>query len=201
MVFCMALAACATDQMDKEDNLPRPAPPAPALAAELKREVSAMGYGNWIVIAESSFPVYSRRGVRTLLVDAEIPAVLDQVLTSLEYSDSVKPKFTTSTELAYLHNDRAPGIDQFRTELETALHGFPTRRMDYRALSLLLEDSSNKFAVLVLKTNTSLPYTSIFIELQSNYWDRENETELREKLKAAEPLSPEKKLPNPLDHP
>lgn len=167
--------------------------------------MNALGYGNWIVIAESSFPVHSRRGVRTLLVDGEIPQVLDRILTSLEYSDSVKPSFTTASELRYLSNDQAPGIDQFRSELEVALHGHPTRRMDYRALNLLLEDSSNKFAVLVIKTKTSLPYTSVFIELQSNYWDRESETELRQKLRPPAPPEelrvPVVKPSNPLDTP
>lgn len=173
------LSSCASDSAHVD--APIPAAPRP-WAAGVTREVQSMGYGNWIVIAEASFPVHSRRGVRTLVVDGEIPDVLDQVVTALEYSESVKPFFTTARELPYVQNDRAPGIDMFRGQLQTALHGHATRQMDYRALGLLLESEANKFAVLVLKTKTALPYTSVFIELQSNYWDVESERAMRQQM-------------------
>lgn len=173
------LSGCASDSARAD----APIPPAPRpWAAEVKREVMSMGYSNWIVIAEASFPVHSRRGVRTLIVDGEIPDILDEVVTALEYSESVKPFFTTAKELPYIQNDRAPGIDMFRDRLKVALHGHGTREMDYRSLGLLLENEANKFAVLVLKTKTALPYTSVFIELQSNYWDTESERAMRQRM-------------------
>ena len=181
-MFAAALAllsSCASDSGRVDTAIP----PAPRpWAAEVNREVMSMGYGNWIVIAEASFPVHSRRGVRTLVVDGEIPDILDQVVTALEYSESVKPFFTTAKELPYVENNRAPGIDMFRGQLKTALHGHGTREMDYRTLGLLLESEANKFAVLVLKTKTALPYTSVFIELRSNYWDVDSERDMRQRM-------------------
>lgn len=155
-------------------------------------ELHAMGYRNWVVVCDGAFPVHSRRGVRTLLVDGEIPEVLEGVLDSVESVQHVTPRIYMSRELRHVPNDRAPGIDEYRRQLEKALHGHPTREMDYRSLSLLVEDSSNKFSVLVLKTETTLPYSTIFIEMESAYWDAESEQELRERMRKAE----EKKLPS-----
>ena len=145
-------------------------------------EVKALGYRNWIVIGDSAFPVHSRRGVRTLLVDDEIPQVLYGVLNSLEGVQNVTPRIYLSRELRHVPNDRAPGMDEYRRYLESALRGHPTREIEHRSLSLLLEDSSQTFAVLVLKTKTTLPYSSVFIELDSGYWDAESERALRKSM-------------------
>jgi L-fucose mutarotase/ribose pyranase (RbsD/FucU family) len=149
-------------------------------------ELYAMGYRNWVVVGDAAFPAHSRRGVRTLLVDGEIPEVLDGVLDSLESTQNVSPRIYLARELRYVTNDRAPGIDEHRRLLKKAMHGHPSREMDYRSLSLLLEDSANTFSVLVLKTKTALPYSSVFIEMDSAYWDVESEREMRERIRKAD---------------
>jgi hypothetical protein len=95
---------------------------------------------------------------------------------------NVTPRIYLARELAEVPNDRAPGIEEYRRILDKALRGFPTREMDFRSLSLLLEDSANKFTVLVFKTTTALPYSAVFIELDSGYWDQESERDLRDRL-------------------
>lgn len=150
--------------------------------ARVDTEVKALGYRNWIVIGDSAFPVHARRGIRTLIIDDEIPQVLTGVLNSLEGVQNVTPRMYVSRELRHIPNDRAPGMDQYRRYLESAMRGYPTREMESRSLSLLLEDSSKTFSVLVLKTKTALPYSSVFIELDSGYWDAESERVLRESM-------------------
>jgi len=159
--------------------------PPPIWGGVVSREVDALGIQNWIVIAESSFPVVSRRGVRTVVVDAEIPELVDFVVNDLERSENVTPSFNTARELPYVKNDRAPGIDQFRKDLKEALHGHKVRQLDYRSLSLLAHSDASKYVVLVLKSKTALPYSSVFIELDSGYWDRDSEDGLRTEMKTA----------------
>jgi hypothetical protein len=121
-----------------------------------------------------------------VVVDAEIPELVDYVVNDLERSENVTPSFNTARELPFVSNDRAPGIEQFRKDLKEALHGHEVREMDYRSLSLLAHSDASKFAVLVLKSRTALPYSSVFIELDSGYWDRELEDELQGEIRAAE---------------
>lgn len=162
----------------------RQAPPPP-WGEVVSREVNALGFQNWIIIAESSFPVMSRRGVRTLVIDAEVPEVVDYVVNALEQSESVTPSFNTARELPFVKNDRAPGVDEFRKLLKVSLHGHQVRELEHRSLSLLAHSDSSKYAVLVLKTKTALPYSNVFIELDSGYWDRESEDKLRHEMTLA----------------
>jgi hypothetical protein len=45
-----------------------------------------------------------------------------------------------------------------------------------------MEDANRSFDVLVIRTPTALPYSSVFLELQPGYWDVDSETRLREKI-------------------
>lgn len=173
LIPLLCLAGCASN--------PREAPPS--WGGVVSREVNALGIQNWIIIAESSFPVVSRRGVRTVVVDTEIPELVDYVVNELEKSETVTPSFSTARELPFVKNDRAPGIDEFRKLLKEALHGHEVRQMDHRSLSLLAHSDAGKYAVLVLKTKTALPYSSVFIELDSGYWDRDSEDNLRNDMR------------------
>jgi hypothetical protein len=154
---------------------------------ELQNHIAHLGARNWIVVAESSFPAHSRKGVEQTVSSREIPATLDEVLRTLEMTERVAPRIFTTRELHYIENDQAPGIDEFRTALESALHGHSTTQLDYKALLLLLEDAEKTFDVLVIRTPTTLPYTSIFIELRPGYWDADAETQLRRRIRAAKP--------------
>ncbi|MGC6426066.1 MAG: hypothetical protein ACON5H_03600 [Akkermansiaceae bacterium] len=171
---CFGLTGCGAS----------PEPPLPPVwGMALSGELRPIGIGNWVIISESSFPSHSGRGVRTVHIDAEIPKVLDFVVDYFDHSQNVTPTFNTARELPFVENDRAPGIDEYRKLLKKALHGHAVREMDHDSLALLAQRNSGKFAVLVIKTNTALPYSSVFIELDTGYWDRDSEDALREKMR------------------
>ena len=46
----------------------------------------------------------------------------------------------------------------------------------------MLEDANRSFDVLVIRTPTALPYTSVFLELQPGYWDVDSEARLRNRI-------------------
>ena len=74
-------------------------------------QVNQLGYRNWIVVAEASFPAHSRSGVRQITADAEVPEVVDYVLNALERTQHVRPRIYLTRELRAVENDFAPGID------------------------------------------------------------------------------------------
>lgn len=150
----------------------------------IAREVRAMGYGNWIVVADASYPFQESEGYRTVVVDGEIPAVVDQVLIAMEEIQHTRPNFFLSRELRSVQNDQAPGIDFYRQELEKAMHGYNARELEMSLLNNLVSQTSEKFTVLVLKTQTTLPYSTVFLELDSGYWNNQAEQELRAIIQA-----------------
>ena len=155
----------------------------PVWGAALDRRLGALGRQNWIILAEKSYPVLATRGFQTVVVDAEIPEVLDYLVSYFERSETLKPRFNTARELPHLSNNNAPGIDQFRQDLKDSLHGYPTREADHRLLRRLIARRSKDFSILVIKTSTALPYSNVFIELDTGYWDREFEDQLRARMR------------------
>ncbi len=148
----------------------------------VSNQVTQLGYRNWIVVAEASFPAQNRRGIRQVTSDVEIPEALDYVLASLEMTQHVRPQIYLTRELRSVENDFAPGIDPYRKRLVTALHGHETTELDQESLVTLLQDANRSFDVLVIRTTTALPYSSVFMELQPGYWDAESENRLRERI-------------------
>ncbi len=150
--------------------------------AAVDRQAGQLGYRNWIVIAEASFPAHSRTGVRQVAAPVEIPEALDYVLQALERTENVRPQAYLTRELRSVENDFAPGIDEFRKRIQGSLHGHEATELDQQSLLTLLEDANRSFDVLVIRTQTALPYSSVFLELKPGYWDADSEARLRERI-------------------
>jgi L-fucose mutarotase/ribose pyranase (RbsD/FucU family) len=156
--------------------------PSSSWKAAVDRQAGQLGYRNWIVIAEASFPAHSRPGIRQISAGVDVPEALDYVLKTLEKTETVRPQIYQTRELRSVENDFAPGIEDLRKRLQQSIHGHETTELDQQSLMTLLEDANRSFDVLVIRTNTALPYSSIFIELQPGYWDVDSETRLRQRI-------------------
>lgn len=156
--------------------------PEKAWIGAVDHQVAQLGYRNWIVIAEASFPAHSRPGVRQITASVEVPEALDYVLQALEKTENVRPQLYLTRELRSVENDFAPGIDSLRDRLKGALHGHEAIELDQQSLLTLLEDVNRSFDVLVIRTQTALPYSSVFVELRPGYWDANSESRLRERI-------------------
>ena len=146
------------------------------------RQAAQLGYRNWIVIAEASFPAHSRPGIRQVSAPVEIPEAVDYVLHALEQTENVRPQVYLTRELSVVENDFAPGIDEFRKRIQTSLHGHEPTVLDQQSLLTLMEDANRSFDVLVIRTQSALPYASVFLELKPGYWDADSETRLRDRI-------------------
>lgn len=150
--------------------------------AAVNRQSGQLGYRNWIVIAEASFPAHNRPGLRQITASVDVPEALDYVLNTLEQTQNVRPQIYLTREVRSVENDFAPGIDELRKRVKEALHGHEATELDQQSLLTLLEDANRSFDVLVIRTTTALPYSSVFIELQPGYWDVDSETRLRDRI-------------------
>ena len=150
----------------------------------VNRQSSQLGFRNWIVIAEASFPAFGRTGVHQVPANVEIPEALDYVLQVIDQTQHVKPNIFLTRELRSMSNDSAPGIDELRERLQGSLHGFETTSLEQESLMTLLTDANRSFDVLIIRSTSALPYGSVFIELQPGYWDAEAEQQLRSRMEA-----------------
>lgn len=148
----------------------------------LRSEIEGLGALNWIVITDSSFPAFGNSVSHTILSPSDLPTTLHEVIQTMESTGHVKPRVYMTRESQELEENFAPGITRHRQHLVQALHGHEAYALPENSLRMLTLEAGQKYRILVIKSQTTLPYTSVFLELESGYWDSEAETTLREHM-------------------
>ena len=140
------------------------------------------GHRNWIVIADNAYPAQCRDGIEYIMIDAGQIDVVRQVLATLDSMKHVRPIVYTDAELSYVPEDDAPGISAYRKELTELLGNRPVQMIPHEQIIRKLDEAGANFRVLILKTDLTLPYTSVFLQLDCGYWSADAEKRLRDAL-------------------
>lgn len=177
--------ACGALPFAAAQELPRSEPEWRYL---LKKRLPAYGQRNWIVIADAGFPALNKSGVETVATGADHAEVLKAVLEAAAKAKHVRPVFHLDAELPHVADADAPGIDGHREQLNRMLAGRKPQSWPHDRLLERLDKAGEKFHILVLKTNLTLPYSSVYLEFDSGYWSPELEKRLRDAMN-----DPEKK--------
>ncbi|MEE9367811.1 MAG: RbsD/FucU domain-containing protein [Pontiella sp.] len=151
---------------------------------DLSKQLPLLGHRNWIVIADSAYPLQTAPGIQTVYAEEDQLAVVGQVLELLAEQRHVKPVFYLDSELSQVSEKYAPGISRYRKQLAKVLDGSQLDVLPHEAVIAKLDEAGKTFKVLIIKTNLTLPYSSVFIRLDCGYWDSEAENELRKALEA-----------------
>lgn len=174
------LAACQHHVPTEADNLEQT---RSAIAPALQQ----LGARNWVVIADPTYPIPAGAGAVTVSVPSSTADTFREVLDQLELQASVTPRIWVCNELDAVPEERAPGVGEYRKSVNNLLSGRFCYRLDERIIAMQLAEAAKQYRVLYIKTNTRLPYSSIAIELDSGYWNSDDETEIRERLKKIHP--------------
>jgi hypothetical protein len=151
----------------------------------VNQELPLLGHRNWILIADSAYPLYSSPGVEVIETNADELDVVRYVLDALNKSIHVRPEVLMDAELAYVPESDAPGVTAFRSEVGKVLAGRPVESVLHATLLQQLDDASKTYRVLVLKTRLAVPYTSVFLRLNCKYWGDDAEKRMRAKMGSA----------------
>jgi L-fucose mutarotase/ribose pyranase (RbsD/FucU family) len=143
------------------------------------------GHRNWIVVTDAAYPAQSSPGIETIVSGADMEEVLQQVFQSLAASKHVRPIVYTDQELQFVPEERAPGVSAFRAQLKQLLHGQLVSVLPHEEIIGKLDQAGQTFRVLIIKTNMTAPYTSVFLQLDCGYWSAEAERQLRAAMDAS----------------
>lgn len=153
--------------------------------AKLSAVLPVFGHRNWIVVADSAYPEQSNPGIETIVSGAEQIPVVKHVLDAITSSCHVRAKVFADRELAFVSENDAPGVDDYRHELHAALHGAHVEYIPHEQIIHQLDQAAQVFRILLIKTDMTIPYTSVFFELDCGYWNADAEERLREKIASA----------------
>ena len=87
----------------------------------LARDLPLLGHRNWIVIADSAYPLQSGVGIETMATGADQLKVVQAVLDALGKCKHVRPIIYLDAELPFVPESDAPGISAYRDALKTLL--------------------------------------------------------------------------------
>lgn len=154
---------------------------APPWRAVVEERLPLFGHRNWIVVADSAYPLQSGPGIETIVsTDGQIETVR-HLMNILNRSRHVRPVVYTDRELNSVPEEDAPGITAYRQEL-SGIIGQKVNRLDHEDIIRKLDEAARTFNVLIIKTNMTLPYTSVFIQLAASYWSDDAEKRLRQSV-------------------
>ncbi len=145
----------------------------------LKRLLPLWGHRNWIVVADSAYPAQSNPGIETVATEADHLKVLKATLDAIDNRSHVRPNIYLDAELKLVAERDGPGITRYRQKLARLIGNRETQALPHDRIIARLDESAKLFRVLILKSTLTIPYTSVFMELDCGYWTREAEARLR----------------------
>jgi hypothetical protein len=156
----------------------------PVTAKEIvEARLPSLGHRNWIVVADSAYPLQTALGIETVTVkETQLGATL-AVTQALKKAKHVRPNIFVDKELSYLDDSMVTGINSYRTNLEKILKGQKVEKLPHEDIIKMLDEAGETFKVLLIKTPHTQPYTSVFFRLECGYWSDASEKALREKMK------------------
>jgi hypothetical protein len=152
--------------------------------ARVAAELPLLGHRNWILIADSAYPLQTSPGIETIDTNADQIEVVRYVLAQINNSIHVRPEIFMDAELPYVPEPDAPGATAYRSQIAEVLNGYKIDSLLHEKLIAEMGQSSQSFHVLVLKTNLTVPYTSVFIRLNCKYWPSDAEKRMRAQMPA-----------------
>jgi D-ribose pyranose/furanose isomerase RbsD len=181
-----AAATCDREDDEEEEGIAvsnAQAAKAPAWTETLKGYLPALGHRNWIVVADSAFPLQISPGIETIVTGEDHFAVLEKVLKAVDGAKHIRPKIWLDKELAFVPESLAPGADEARRRLDEMLKGRGAAPVLHADLIARLDEVGRTFKIVMVKTTLAVPYTTVFLELDCGYWGPDAEAKMREKMK------------------
>jgi L-fucose mutarotase/ribose pyranase (RbsD/FucU family) len=152
--------------------------------SRLAGELPLMGHRNWILVVDSAYPQQVGSGIETIETDADQLEVVRTVLSAVQKSIHVRPVIFMDAELGFVGDKEAPGVSNYRTQINALLHDYDLHSRLHQSLIDELAKDGALYHVLILKTKLAIPYTSVFIHLDCKYWSTDSERALREAMSA-----------------
>jgi L-fucose mutarotase/ribose pyranase (RbsD/FucU family) len=148
----------------------------------LKQRLPRLGHRNWIVIADAAYPAQSRPGIETVYVGGDQIEAVTAVLQAIQSSKHVRAKVLLDAELTAVPEGDAPGVTRYRDQLQKLLEVLKPERLPHETIIGKLDDTAKTFEVLIIKTDFTIPYTTVFLQLDCGYWNADAEQRLRQSL-------------------
>lgn len=149
---------------------------------EIRAELPLLGHRNWILIVDKAYPAPNNPDITVINTGASMIDVVREVDSLLRGQPHIRPIVYQDAEFNYLDEELVGGIETYRKDIKALWGERTVQEIPHGEIFKKIDEASQLFKVVVLKTESLLPYTSIFLELDCGYWDAKREETLRSRL-------------------
>src|SRR5512137_1526373 len=108
---------------------------------KLQKELPLLGHRNWIVVADSAYPLQTAPGIETIYAEADQLEVVKGVIAELAKTKHVKPTIYTDAEMKFVPEKNAAGIGVYRDGLAKELEEKIVQVLPHEQIISKLDDA------------------------------------------------------------
>jgi hypothetical protein len=148
----------------------------------LQHRLEVFGTNNWIVVTDAAYPAQNSDGIEIITASEPQIVIVKTVFDALTNSKLLAANVSTTAELAHIPEQDAQGITTYRASLSQLFTGQTIDTLAQESAISKIEEASHHVRVLVIKSTSPLPYSSVFFQLTSANWSPDAEKRLRESI-------------------
>ena len=153
--------------------------------AVIQSRLPLYGHRNWIVVADSAFPVYAAPGIETIVVNDDLPSVLKYVAGAISSSRHVRATVFLGQELQFVEERDYPGVSELRKQITAPFSRDQVSSISHTEVMSKIDEAGKTFRILFIKASETIPYTSVYMRLDCGYMNDEVEQKIRPAMPAA----------------
>ena len=169
-------------------TLQGPAAPGPAAADwqnTMQQRLPLFGHRNWIDVSDAAFPAYTQAGIETIFVNQDLPTVLSDVAKSIASSKHVRATAFVDKEVPFVEEKDYPGVTQLKQAIHRTFEKSSISSIPHAEAISKMDEAAKQFRVLIIKTNTTIPYTTVFLRLDCGYLTDEVDAKIKNAMASA----------------
>ena len=148
------------------------------------------GDRNWIVVADSAFPVYAAPGIETIVVKDDLPSVLKYVASEIASSGNVRATVFLDKELQFIGGHDYPGVSELKKQITGTFAREQVSSIPHTEILRKVDEAGKTFRILLIKTTEKIPYTSVYMRLDCGYMSDDVERKIRTAMSEADNQEP-----------
>ena len=142
-----------------------------AWVTTLQERLPLLGHRNWIVITDMAYPLQANPSIETLYSGESYERTLATVWEAVARQPHIAAHVYQDLESQRLTEAVRPGIEDYRSETARLLGQGTVSYRPHEELILHLDSVSRLYRVVIVKSRSTLPYTTTFLELDCKYWN------------------------------
>lgn len=182
MVWVFSFAACQAPDVQEKEGVETGRVDKQGWQQKLGAELPLLGHRNWILVVDKAYPAPNNPDILVINTGAQMIDVLRNMDSIFQEQPHIKPIIYQDSELQYLDEDLVKGITDYKKEVQSLWRNYMVQEIAHEAIFKKIDEASKLFKVIVLKTESLQPYTSVFMEIDCGYWDAKREEILRARI-------------------